>query len=104
MSNESLKEWQESHQTTNPRLAKKHGIKLVGHEAKESKVEEKKEHMAKKMKRGNYSIFKIEGDKHTRLKHNMSHAEMSEQLKSNPEYKGGEGYGFGGRRTYLKKK
>lgn len=26
---ESLKEWQESHQTSNPRLAKKHGIKLI---------------------------------------------------------------------------
>lgn len=63
---------------------------------------DKKHEVAKKMKRGNYSIFKIEGDKHTRLKHNMSHAEMSEQLKNNPAYKGGEGYGFGGRRTYKK--
>jgi hypothetical protein len=25
---ESLKHWQETHQTSNPRLAKKHGIKL----------------------------------------------------------------------------
>ena len=50
MEHESLKEWKESHQTSNPKLAKKHGVKLrEEHEKGESKLKEKKEHLAKKM-------------------------------------------------------
>lgn len=59
-------------------------------------------------KRGNYSIYKIEGknsnQKETRIKHNLSHSEMNHSLRNDPSYKGGKGFGFGGRRTYSSKK
>lgn len=59
-----------------------------------------------KKAKGNYSIFKYEGgdtSKATRLKHNLSHKDMHHELKNNPEYKGTDTHGFGGRRTYVKK-
>lgn len=78
------------------------GEGFVGDIEKSFKDHAKSKAVAKKA-RGNYSIFKIEGDKKTRLKHNLTASEMRHQLKTNPEYRGGEGYGFGGRRTYIKK-
>ena len=63
---------------------------------------------ALKKKRGNYSIYKLEGEganqKETRVKTNLSHADMSNLLRTDSAYLGKDNYGFGGRRTYLKKK
>jgi hypothetical protein len=73
-----------------------------------SKLKDKKKEIAGKMKRGNYSIYKIEGEgadrKESRIKHNLSHADMSKSLKEDSAYRGGKGFGFGGRRTYQGKK
>lgn len=53
--------------------------------------------------RGNYSIFRSEGGKETRLKHGLSHGEMHHELKTNPAYRGTDKYGFSGGRTYKRK-
>lgn len=56
-------------------------------------------------KRGNYSIFKLGKDGSSeRVKHNMSHKEMHHELKTNTAYRGTDTHGFGGRRTYERKK
>lgn len=61
-------------------------------------------------KRGNYSIFRYDaGGKYgeypgkTRMKHNLSHGEMDNELKTNPAYRGTDKHGFMGGRTYKKK-
>lgn len=60
-----------------------------------------------KKKRGNYSVFSYEAKDHnkrTRLKSNLSHGEMHNELKTNPSYRGTDTHGFQGGRTYPRKK